>query len=39
MKAFCESVRGGSWKGYTGKRITDIVNIGMFSYLKLDANA
>jgi glucose-6-phosphate isomerase len=29
MKKFCESVRGGSWKGYTGKAITDIVNIGI----------
>ena len=29
MAAFSESVRGGDWKGYTGKRITDIVNIGI----------
>jgi glucose-6-phosphate isomerase len=29
MKKFCESVREGSWKGYTGKSITDIVNIGI----------
>jgi glucose-6-phosphate isomerase len=29
MKKFCESVRSGSWKGYTGKAITDIVNIGI----------
>jgi glucose-6-phosphate isomerase len=29
MKKFCEEVRSGSWKGYTGKAITDIVNIGI----------
>jgi glucose-6-phosphate isomerase len=29
MKQFCEAVRGGSHVGYTGKRITDIVNIGI----------
>ena len=29
MKAFSESVRSGEWKGYTGKKITDIVNIGI----------
>jgi len=29
MKAFTESVRSGDWKGYTGKTITDIVNIGI----------
>ena len=29
MKAFCESVRSGAWKGYTGKAITDVVNIGI----------
>lgn len=29
MKAFSEAVIGGSWKGYTGKPITDIVNIGI----------
>ncbi len=29
MKIFTESVRGGAWKGYTGKTITDIVNIGI----------
>jgi glucose-6-phosphate isomerase len=29
MKKFCEAVREGSWKGYTGKAITDIVNIGI----------
>jgi glucose-6-phosphate isomerase len=28
MKEFCEAVRSGAWKGYTGARITDIVNIG-----------
>ncbi|MEI8608213.1 glucose-6-phosphate isomerase [Enterovibrio sp. Hal110] len=29
MKAFSERVIGGDWKGYTGKEITDIVNIGI----------
>jgi glucose-6-phosphate isomerase len=29
MKGFCEKVRSGEWKGYTGKSITDIVNIGI----------
>jgi len=29
MKAFAEQVRSGAWKGFTGKRITDIVNIGI----------
>ncbi|XP_048402820.1 glucose-6-phosphate isomerase b [Stegostoma tigrinum] len=29
MKNFCQRVRGGEWKGYTGKTITDIVNVGI----------
>jgi glucose-6-phosphate isomerase len=29
MKGFCEQVRSGAWKGYTGKSVTDIVNIGI----------
>lgn len=29
MRAFSDKVRNGSWTGYTGKRITDIVNIGI----------
>ncbi len=29
MKAFCNKVISGEWKGYTGKEITDIVNIGI----------
>ncbi|MCC4799191.1 glucose-6-phosphate isomerase [Enterovibrio norvegicus] len=29
MKVFSERVIGGEWKGYTGKEITDIVNIGI----------
>ncbi|XP_062860958.1 glucose-6-phosphate isomerase b [Trichomycterus rosablanca] len=29
MKGFCHKVRSGEWKGYTGKSITDIVNIGI----------
>ncbi|QIA64341.1 glucose-6-phosphate isomerase [Vibrio astriarenae] len=29
MKGFSERVIGGEWKGYTGKEITDVVNIGI----------
>ncbi|MDE1170559.1 MAG: glucose-6-phosphate isomerase [Verrucomicrobium sp.] len=29
MKEFSEAVRGGVWKGHTGKAITDVVNIGI----------
>ncbi|HET6446262.1 MAG TPA: glucose-6-phosphate isomerase [candidate division Zixibacteria bacterium] len=29
MRLFSESVRLGTWKGYTGKAITDLVNIGI----------
>jgi glucose-6-phosphate isomerase len=29
MRAFTEKVRAGKWKGYTGKGITDVVNIGI----------
>jgi len=29
MRDFCSSVHSGEWTGYTGKRITDIVNIGI----------
>src|SRR6476661_5010143 len=29
MKAFCQKVHSGEWKGYTGKKITQIVNIGI----------
>ena len=29
MKSFSEEVISGKWKGYTGKKITDIVNIGI----------
>ncbi len=29
MRAFSNEVRNGDWKGFTGKRITDIVNIGI----------
>ena len=29
MRSFVESVRSGNWKGYSGKPITDIVNIGI----------
>ena len=29
MRTFSDKVRSGEWTGYTGKRITDIVNIGI----------
>ena len=29
MKVFCNHVRSGEWKGYTGKKITTIINIGI----------
>ncbi|WP_027183264.1 glucose-6-phosphate isomerase [Desulfovibrio inopinatus] len=29
MERFTEQVRSGAWKGYTGKSITDVVNIGI----------
>ncbi len=29
MKAFCEKVHSGKWKGYSGKKIKNIVNIGI----------
>ncbi len=29
MKQFCDRVISGDWKGYTGKAITDVVNIGI----------
>jgi glucose-6-phosphate isomerase len=29
MRRFSQAVRSGEWKGYTGKAITDIVNIGI----------
>ena len=29
METFCTKVHSGEWKGYTGKKITDIVNIGI----------
>jgi len=29
MKCFCDKVHTGKWLGYTGKRITDVVNIGI----------
>ena len=29
MAAFCDRVRGGQWTGHTGKRIRNIVNIGI----------
>ncbi|CAM4735324.1 hypothetical protein PO909_021242 [Leuciscus waleckii] len=29
MKSFCHKVRSGEWKGFSGKAITDVVNIGI----------
>jgi len=29
MRVFCDRVHNGEWSGYTGKKITDIVNIGI----------
>lgn len=29
MKTFSEHIRSGDWKGFTGKKITDVVNIGI----------
>nr|AXK15967.1 phosphoglucose isomerase [Boloria eunomia] len=29
MKEFCQQVISGDWKGYTGKPITDVINIGI----------
>src|SRR5438309_4861654 len=29
MRQFSEAIRSGAWKGYTGKPITDVVNIGI----------
>jgi glucose-6-phosphate isomerase len=29
MRTFTEALRSGKWKGHTGKRITDIVNVGI----------
>lgn len=29
MKTFCEAIHSGQWRGATGERITDIVNIGI----------
>lgn len=29
MRAFSERVRSGEWRGYTGKALTDVVNIGI----------
>src|SRR5687768_302332 len=29
MARFCEQVRNGSWKGHTGKRIRNVINVGI----------
>lgn len=29
MKSFCHRIISGEWKGYTGKAITDVINIGI----------
>lgn len=29
MRALCESIHGGEWRGFSGDRITDVVNLGI----------
>src|SRR5208282_3413356 len=29
MRLFCDALRNGSWRGYSGKAITDVINIGI----------
>lgn len=29
MRSFCDKIRSGEWKGYSGRPITDVVNIGI----------
>ena len=29
MADFCDRVRSGAWKGHTGKRIRNVINIGI----------
>ena len=29
MQTFTEAIRSGAWKGYSGKAITDVINIGI----------
>jgi glucose-6-phosphate isomerase len=29
MSAFCDQIRSGAWKGHTGKRIRNVINIGI----------
>ncbi len=29
MEKFCEEIHGGTWRGFSGERITDVVNIGI----------
>jgi len=29
MRFFCENIRNGSWRGHTGKRIRNVINIGI----------
>ncbi len=29
MSSFCDRVRSGAWKGHTGKRIRNVINIGI----------
>lgn len=29
MRGFCDEVQSGKWQGYTGEKITDVVNIGI----------
>lgn len=29
LREFCEAIHGGSWRGHSGERITDVVNLGI----------
>ncbi len=29
MQVFCDAIHGGNWRGFSGERITDVVNIGI----------
>jgi glucose-6-phosphate isomerase len=37
MKEFTNSIRSGEWKGWTGKAITDVVNIGIGTLQRVPA--
>ncbi|HAY34295.1 MAG TPA: glucose-6-phosphate isomerase, partial [Bacteroidetes bacterium] len=29
MEDFCEQIHNGNWRGFSGERITDVVNLGI----------